>query len=262
MSEQQRIPTPTHHMSKHRTPENVVPVMGYRVFNDSLETIAVEGPPRLISTISPISYGMATKDDEFCAALKQSDFLVLDGVYFGIAPVLLKGRRIRINNGPSVFHHFLWRMNREQGRIFLLGSMPATLQKMEARMAAECPGVRVASYSPPFKAAFSDEDNAAMISAINEFKPDVLFVGMTAPKQEKWANQHRERVHAGLIVSIGAVFDWYAGTQPEIAPIWWKLHLGWLIRAIHRPEVLKRYPNIGVYFWHLFLATLRIKRFE
>jgi N-acetylglucosaminyldiphosphoundecaprenol N-acetyl-beta-D-mannosaminyltransferase len=62
-------------------------------------------------------------------------------------------------------------------------------------------------------------------------------------------------------VSIGGVFDWYAGTEPEVAPIWWKLKLVWLVRTIRRPELLKRYPNIAIFVWHLLLVMMKLKRF-
>lgn len=241
------------------TDEPFVTTFGYRVFNDESARIPIEGPPRTVSTISPNSYGMATRDPQFREALRNADYLVLDGVYFGLTALLLKGQKTRINNGPTLFASLLRRLNAMHGRVFFLGSTEDTLRKIEDRLARECPDVACASYSPPFKPAFSPEDNEAMVAAINRFRPNVVFVGMTAPKQEKWAYEHRDRLHAGLIVSVGAVFDWYAGNEEEISPIWWRFHLGWLIRTIRRPEILKRYPNIGIYFWHLLLAILRLK---
>jgi N-acetylglucosaminyldiphosphoundecaprenol N-acetyl-beta-D-mannosaminyltransferase len=241
---------------------DTISVFGLRVFNRGAAEIPIEGPPRTIQTISPNSYGMSTKDPAFRTALREADYLILDGVYFGLAGILLRGSTIRINNGPTMFGTLLRRLGERGGKVFFLGSKEETLRKMAARVGREHPKVEVAWHSPPFKPVFSDEDNAAMIDAINRFEPDVVFVGMTAPKQEKWAHQHRDRLRARLIVSVGAAFDWYAGNEREIAPIWWKLHLGWLVRTIHRPEILKRYPNIGIFFWHLLLASLRIKRFD
>ena len=84
---------------------------------------------------------------------------------------------------------------------------------------------------------------------------------MTAPKQEKWALQHRERLHSGLAISIGNVFDWYAGTAKSIHPFYFKIRMAWLVRIILRPEVFKR--NIGnqmLFFWHLGLMTLKLKK--
>ena len=71
-----------------------------------------------------------------------------------------------------------------------------------------------------------------MVSAINDFKPDIVFVGMTAPKQEKWSYQHKDKLNAGLIICIGNVFDWYAGTQKAIHPFFFKIRMAWLIRVV------------------------------
>jgi N-acetylglucosaminyldiphosphoundecaprenol N-acetyl-beta-D-mannosaminyltransferase len=237
-----------------------VTTFGYRVLDEDCDNIPLDGPPRTVATISPNSYGLATRDPEFRAALQNADYLVLDGVYFGLAALLLQRRKTCINNGPKVFASLIRRLNERGGRVFFLGSTEETLAKIRARLARECPNLVVECYSPPFKPAFSEEDESAMAAAINAFCPDVVFVGMTAPKQEKWAHRNRGRLDTSLIVSVGAVFDWYAGNEAEIAPIWWKLHLGWLIRTIRRPEILKRYPSIGIYFWHLMLALLRLKK--
>lgn len=239
--------------------EQFVTTFGYRVYNQDCDDIPIEGPPRIVSTISPNSYGIATRDPGFREALQNADYLVLDGVYFGLAALLLQGRKTRINNGPKLFASLLRRLNDIRGRAFFLGSTETTLDKIRQRLARECPNIAVETYSPPFKPEFSAEEDAEMVAAINAFRPQVVFVGMTAPKQEKWAFRHRDRLDTSLIASVGAVFDWYAGNEAEISPIWWKLHLGWLIRTIRRPEILRRYPNIGIYFWHLLLALVRLK---
>ena len=93
------------------------------------------------------------------------------------------------------------------------------------------------TYSPPYKPEFSEDDNAAILAAINAADPDLLWIGMTAPKQEKWAKAHWDRLdihcHCG---TIGAVFDFFAGTV-ERAPKWWLDHnLEWLYRLLKEPR--------------------------
>lgn len=90
---------------------------------------------------------------------------------------------------------------------------------------------------------FSYEDNIQMLEKINKFHPHILFIGMTCPKQEKWAIQHREMLNVSLVICVGNVFDWFAGRKKSIHSIWFKLRLGWLICIFLRPEVFKR--NIG-----------------
>jgi N-acetylglucosaminyldiphosphoundecaprenol N-acetyl-beta-D-mannosaminyltransferase len=102
-----------------------------------------------------------------------------------------------------------------------------------------------------------------MIEKINNFKPDVLFVGMTCPKQEKWSIKHKVAVNAKLVVCIGNVFDWYAGTQKNIHPFWFKIRMGWLVRIFIRPEIFKRnIVNQMTFFKDVLLIFLRLKRYD
>jgi N-acetylglucosaminyldiphosphoundecaprenol N-acetyl-beta-D-mannosaminyltransferase len=239
-----------------------VEIFGFKVFSDDLDKIPLNNTVcGTINTISPNSYGISTKDALFRKALKESDYLVLDGVYFAMSSFLLKGKNIKKNQGPDVFYHFMKRMNAYNGKIFFLGASEATLKKIEIRCKHDYPNISVASLSPPFKPEFTDIDNQKMINAVNAFAPDILFIGLTAPKQEKWAFLNKEKLNTKLAISIGGVFDWYAGNEKGIAPIWWKLRLAWLIRTIQRPEILKRYPDIFIFFKHLGLALIGIKKY-
>ncbi len=232
--------------------------MGFKVFSDNLFLIPVNScdTSKILNTISPNSYGISTKDSHFKEALLESDYLVLDGVYFALASIMLKGKNIKKNQGPEVFYHFMKRMNDESGRVFFLGASEQALEKIKKKAGLEYPNITVGFYSPPFKEWFSEQDNIGMINAINNWKPNVLFVGMTCPKQEKWSFENKYKIDAGLIICIGGVFNWYAGDYKEINKIWWQLRLGWFVRAIQRPNLLKRnIPN----YW-IFLKDL-IKRF-
>ncbi len=238
-----------------------IEVLGFNVYSDDLSKIILEeSAGKVINTISPNSYGISTKDVEFKTALKKTDFLVLDGVYFAFASLLLKGKNIKRNQGPDVFDHFMRRAEKQRGKVFFLGSTAQTLQLIKNNARIQFPNVTLETHSPPFKPSFSEDDNLNMVKIINEFEPDILFVGMTCPKQEKWAIENKDKINAKLIISIGNVFDWFAGTQKSIHPIWFKLRLGWLIRIFYRPEVFKR--NIGnqmLFFWHVILIFLKIK---
>jgi N-acetylglucosaminyldiphosphoundecaprenol N-acetyl-beta-D-mannosaminyltransferase len=241
-----------------------VSTLGFKVFSDELDLIPINNTPaKVINTISPNSYGISTKDSVFCESLKKSDYLVLDGVYFAIASIFLQGKNIKKNQGPDVFNHFINWLELNKGSVFFLGSAVETLEKIKLRMVGEYPNIKSNYYSPPFKQEFNKNDNERMVKAINEFKPDILFVGMTCPKQEKWAVEHKELLKTGLIISIGNVFDWFAGTQKAIHPIWYKLRMAWLIRIFLRPEVFKR--NIGnqmKFFADVILLSLRLTKIK
>ena len=128
-------------------------------------------------------------------------------------------------------------------------------------MSKDYPNVVVETFSPPFKPSFNEDDNNAMRHAINAFSPDVLCVGMTAPKQEKWSYQNAPYLNVHVSIAIGNVFDWYAGNSRRPSLFWQKIGMEWLARIFMRPEIFRR--NIGnqmLFFWHLLLRLLRIKK--
>ena len=129
------------------------------------------------------------------------------------------------------------------GKCFFLGSTDNTLNKIKKRIVMEYPKIKVETYSPPYKNEFTPDENRSIIEAINDFQPDVLMIGMTAPKQEKWAYQHYDLLHVGHICCIGAVFDFFAGTVNR-APQWMiNFNLEWFYRLIKEPRRM----------WHRYL---------
>ena len=211
----------------------------------------------LINTINAHSYTVARVDGLFREALLKSDILIPDGISVVWAARWLTGARLKKIAGEDLFFYEMTRLQQCHGRAFFLGSSEATLVKIRDRVRRDYPDVAVDSYAPPFKPAFSSEDDDAMLAAINAFQPDVLFVGMTAPKQEKWAYAHFHELEAGHVCCIGAVFDFYAGTVRR-APRWLiRLGLEWFYRLVSEPLRMWRRYLLGntLFIW----AILREK---
>ena len=210
----------------------------------------------LINTIYAYSYVVAQKDYFFAKTLTQCDYLIPDGAGIVKACRWVKAKcqpQKRIA-GWDLFSFEMDVIKRKSEmnkgekplKVMFLGSSEKVLSLIRKRAANDYPNLEVVTYSPPYKAEFSDEDNRAMIQAINDANPDLLWIGMTAPKQEKWAYQHWNELnihcHCG---TIGAVFDFYAGTVKR-APLWWQEHsLEWLFRLIMEPRRMWRRYIIG-----------------
>jgi N-acetylglucosaminyldiphosphoundecaprenol N-acetyl-beta-D-mannosaminyltransferase len=223
-------------------------VLGYPVFTSTLDKLKLNSKT-LISTINQYSYVMSERDRDFKEALLKSDVLLPDGIGITVASRFLTGKRINKIAGADIHRHFLEELNRTSGSCFYLGSAPATLEKIKARINSEYPNIKVGVYSPPYKAQFTEEDNQQMLDAVNSFKPDVLFVGMTAPKQEKWAHMHKEQLDAKAICAIGAVFDFFAGTVERPSSVWVNAGLEWLVRLVKEPKRMwRRYLYFGPVF--------------
>jgi N-acetylglucosaminyldiphosphoundecaprenol N-acetyl-beta-D-mannosaminyltransferase len=192
----------------------------------------------VISAINPHSYCIAKKNKLFQHALMESNILIPDGIGIVIAGMILNGVRISRVTGSDMHIHLLKEAEKHSLKVFYLGSSRNTLRKIEIKIHKEYPSVIVNTYAPPYKTEFSDEDDENMINAVNQFLPDILFVGMTAPKQESWVYQHKIHLKTKMICSIGAVFDFYPATKKRSGEFWQKIGLEWFPRLIREPKRL------------------------
>lgn len=211
----------------------------------------------LINTINAHSFNTAQNDDLFAEALKNGDYLIPDG-----ASIIKACRWLKCKSQPTeriagwdLFEFEMGQLNERGGRCMFMGSSPKVLKLIVEKAKTVYPNIEVVTYSPPYKPEFTNEDNQAIINAINDANPDLLWIGMTAPKQEKWTYSHWNELNIHCHVgTIGAVFDFFAGTYQR-APYWWQEHsLEWLYRLIKEPRRMWRRYVIGN---PLFLMNVR-----
>jgi exopolysaccharide biosynthesis WecB/TagA/CpsF family protein len=223
-------------------------ILGYPVStlsrNDCIATITgwIENGARskYFVCANPHSIEVAETDHEFNSAIKNADLVVPDGVGLVIASRILGGAIYERVTGSDIFQGVNSELNKRKGHsVFFLGSTQDNLEKMIYKMESDFRNIRVVgTFSPPFKAEFSHEENLMMIETINRAKPDVVWVGMTAPKQEKWIYENRENLDVKLLGPIGAVFDFYTGKVKRPTTIFQKSGLEWLPRLLQEPRRL------------------------
>jgi len=210
--------------------------------------------------LNPHAAEVAADDIKFTSALRSADFLTADGVGIVYASRVAGGTIRKRTTGMDVFLAVSELMNDLESRsCFFLGSSEETLDKITEHMAEAFPKIRIAgTYSPPFKAEFSPEDNLEMIAAVNKASPDVLWVGLTAPKQEKWIYEHQAKLDVKFAGPIGAVFDFMVGNINRAGPFWQDLGLEWLPRLIQEPRRLWRRSLVSAP--RFLLRTARYQR--
>lgn len=217
-----------------------------------------------LACLNPHSYAVALDDTQFALALKDSDWLIPDGAGVVMASRMMGGSVKQRVTGADIFFALHERMNSAGGMsVFFLGATEETLGLIRQRMAKDFPGIHVAGcYSPPFKPVYSCAELDEMISAINAAAPDVLWVGMTAPKQEKWICENRSRLNVKFAGAIGAVFDFYSGRVKRSPVIFQKLGLEWLPRLVQQPRRLWRrmFVSAPIFVWHTLRARFAVSR--
>ena len=236
------------------------------IFGSKAELASLPEGKLLINTINAHSYNTARKDSLFAEALTNGDVLLPDGVSIVMACKWIKAKSLPKERiaGWDLFAFEMEKLERESEElrtkseeskiVMFMGSSQKVLDLIVKRAAEVYPHLKVVTYSPPYKPEFTDEDNKAIIDAIHAANPDLLWIGMTAPKQEKWTYSHWNELNIHCHVgTIGAVFDFFAGTV-ERAPIWWQDHgLEWLYRLMKEPKRMWRRYIIGnsLFLWNM-----------
>ncbi|MCX7046023.1 MAG: WecB/TagA/CpsF family glycosyltransferase [Candidatus Sumerlaeota bacterium] len=207
---------------------------------------------------------LAREDARFKQILNSADLWIPDG----IAPVWvarLKGFKNAVRTpGMDLVKAFLERADKERFSSFFYGDTDETLALMRQAIEIRYPGHRVAGvFSPPFRALTPEEDEQ-IVQTINASKPDVLWVGLGLPKQERWIWEHRDRLHVPVAIGVGAAFG-FLGGKVQRCPHWLgRLGLEWLWRLLKEPRKLWRrnFLDGPRFVWHVLLELMGIEKYD
>ncbi len=197
------------------------------------------------------------EDVSYCAVQNGGLMAIPDG-----GPLSTIGKKRGYENmaritGPDLMGK-IFEISSEKGYShYFYGSKNETLELLTQKLKHQYPGIQIIGmYSPPFR-PLTEEEDKEVIERINKTKPDFVWVGLGAPKQEKWMAAHQGKIE-GLMLGVGAGFDYYAGNIKR-APIWMqKSNLEWLYRLIQDPKRLfKRYWSTNIKF--IWNAVIRGK---
>lgn len=197
---------------------------------------------------------MSMENPDYCAVQNGAVIAIPDG-----GPLSTVGRKRGYKNmarttGPSYMEE-IFKISAAKGyRHYFYGSTEETLEKLYQKLTDSYPNIQIVGmYSPPFRPLTSEEDNA-IVERINMTKPDFIWVGLGAPKQENWMADHQGRVK-GFMIGVGAGFDYFAENISR-APKWMqKLNLEWSYRLMQEPKRLfRRYWHSNTRFiWHAMI---------
>ena len=203
---------------------------------------------KTLACININAYIIATYDNQFLLSLKKSDFLIPDG-----AGVVIVNDYFNLNifekiSGNDVFETLIDSGCLKEKRVFFLGSTKSNIEKIKSIMINSKKVGVVSGFSPPFKDKFDKKDNIIIHKIINEFEPDLLLLGMSAPKQEKWIFENKSFIKFKLACSVGAVFNFITNEEKKCPEILNRLNLEWAWRSIQNKKLLYRnFKGIPIY---------------
>jgi exopolysaccharide biosynthesis WecB/TagA/CpsF family protein len=207
----------------------------------------------------------AQHDSSFKEILNSTDLVVPDGmplVWLGRHQGHLLRRRVY---GPDLLLAFCEESAERGYRHFFYGGEPGVAERLvDTLKKARFPGLNVVgTYSPPYRPLNAKEDEE-IVEMIRRAAPDVLWVGLGAPKQERWMHDHKAQLRVPVLVCVGAAFDMLSGKRKQAPPWMRERGLEWLFRLLQEPRRLwRRYLVYGSQFIiYLLLESLRLKNFD
>lgn len=214
-------------------------------------TVELVGVPAVIS---------ASESAEIKEMYSRATMAIIDGM-----PIVKKARKLGFVcdrcAAPDIMGSlFEESIKRGKTHYFYGGKDDEVLRKLRENLEMKYPGIQILGmYSPPFR-PLTEEEDATICKKINELKPDFLWVGIGAPKQEMWMWKHQEKIHGTRMIGVGAGFNFFAGTLKK-APAWMEnAGIEWLFRLVKEPKRLWRRYVLGGFKYLLLSMKHPTKR--
>lgn len=172
------------------------------------------------------------RDKEFCDVLNRADVLLADGIGVVYASKILKNPISERAAGYDTACAALSKMAEFGMCVYLFGAKPGVAEKAGEEIVKRYPGVKIAGCADGY---FDEAKEKEIIADINEKKPDLLFVCLGAPKQEKWLDTHKNELDFGVAMGIGGSLDVFAGTVKRAPEFYQKHGIEWLYRLLKQP---------------------------
>lgn len=195
-----------------------------------------------ITLSNPYTVTLCHQDEKLQRATEQASLTLPDGIGIICAANLLGHKHRGRVTGPMLMLKLCDWSRKAKFRHFFYGGTEGVANRLSARLSSKYPGLQVAgTYCPPF-GQLSKEEDGEVINTINATRPDILWVGLGAPKQEKWMLDHLGKINTAVMIGVGAAFDFHSGTV-KWAPRWLRqLGLEGVHRTIQEPK--RMFPRI------------------
>ncbi len=214
------------------------------------DALLCSGAGGYIVTANPEIVLRCREDAAYAAAVNGAALVLADGVGDLCAARILGTPLPGRVAGADLVPRLLARLAERGGSVFLYGARPGVAERAGESLQSACPGLRIAGTENGY---ISDE--TALLEALEREKPDLLLLGLGAPRQELWMAENRQRTPA-VMIGVGGLLDVFAGDIPRAPKAWQRLGLEWLYRLLREPRRFKRVIRLP----KILLLALRERR--
>ncbi|GEL78657.1 WecB/TagA/CpsF family glycosyltransferase [Tenuibacillus multivorans] len=214
-------------------------------FVSLLEERISEKKKTFVVTANPEIVMLAQENDEFMRLAHEADFVTADGVGVVKGAQLLGEPLPGRVTGFDTIHELFNRGDEKGYRFYFLGAKPEIIETAQEKIVSQYPGLEIVGY----RDGYFDWDDPSVAQNIRDANPDIVLVGLGAPRQEKWISEHLDEFDHGVFIGVGGSFDGIAGTMKRAPKIWQKLNLEWLYRLFQQPSRWRRMlalPRFGL----------------
>ena len=200
--------------------------------------------PKSLYTPNPEIVMRARKDPDFMEVLNRGDLVIPDSVGIVLASRFGQNKIPRRVTGYDTVQALFARIKNTDKTVYFYGAPPGVAELAKAKMEEEHKGLKIIGVSHGF---IDEPDQARMIDEIKALKPDILIVGLGAPKQERWIERHKDNLPCKLLIGAGGSFDGMSGRIPRVPKFIGDIGLEWLYRLIREPSRFKRQLQLPLF---------------
>lgn len=209
----------------------------------------------MVITANPEIIMEAQKSSSFCAMINRGDLVVADGIGVVIGSKIIKKPLPERVAGFDLVQHIFDAIKNTNKTVYFFGAAPHIAELAAKEMRAKYKNLKIVGTHDGY---FDEEEEKVIIEEINRLKPDLLLVGLGAPRQEKWWYTHKEQLNVKVCIGVGGSFDGWSGKVKRAPKIFINLGLEWFYRLIKQPTRLKRMLRLPVF---LLLVIKKRKQF-
>lgn len=236
--------------------KNKVDILGVEFISTTLVQLVSTLTSRLkneektfIVTANPEIVMQSLQDEEYKQALDSANMVIADGIGVVIASKILNNPLPERVAGYDLMLKLLEVANNESYKVYLLGAEETVLAKTVSNIEKQYENVQIVGHHH----GFFDSNNTEIPNQIKDLQPDLVFVALGVPRQEKWIYHNLEKMNKGIFIGVGGSFDVIAGNVKRAPELWQKLNLEWFYRLVKQPSRWKRMLALPQFIIKVFL---------